>query len=56
MIPVILTIIKNKLLSCINVIKTNFNVIAVVIIMMLTAFLFIYRNKLEYANNRLDAV
>lgn len=56
MIPVILTVIKNKLLNCINIIKSNFNVIAVVIIMMLTAFLFIYRNKLEYANNRLDAV
>lgn len=56
MIPVIITVIKNKLLNCINIIKSNFNVIAVVIIMMLTAFLFIYRNKLEYANNRLDAV
>ena len=56
MIPVIITAIKNKLLNCINIIKSNFNVIAVVIIMMLTAFLFIYRNKLEYTNNRLDAV
>ena len=56
MIPVILTIIKNKLLSCINVIKTNFNVIAVVIIMMLTAFLFIQENKLKYTRNRLDSV
>ena len=56
MIPVIITVIKNKLLNCINIIKSNFNVIAVVIIMMLTAFLFIYRNKLEYTNNRLDAV
>ena len=56
MIPVIITVIKNKLLNCINIIKSNFNVIAVVIIMMLTAFLFIYHNKLEYANNRLDAV
>lgn len=56
MIPVIITVIKNKLLNCINIIKSNFNVIAVVIIMMLTAFLFIYRNKLEYTNNRLNAV
>lgn len=56
MIPVIITVIKNKLLNCINIIKSNFNVIAVVIIMMLTAFLFIYHNKLEHANNRLDAV
>ena len=56
MIPVIITVIKNKLLNCINIIKSNFNVIAVVIIMMLTAFLFIYRNKLEYTNSRLDAV
>ena len=56
MIPVIITVIKNKLLNCINIIKSNFNVIAVVIIMMLTAFLFIYKNKLEHANNRLDAV
>lgn len=56
MIPVIIAVIKNKLLNCINIIKSNFNVIAVVIIMMLTAFLFIYHNKLEYANNRLDAV
>lgn len=56
MIPVIITVIKNKLLNCINIIKSNFNVIAVVIIMMLTAFLFIYHNKLEYTNNRLDAV
>ena len=56
MIPVIITVIKNKLLNCINIVKSNFNVIAVVIIMMLTAFLFIYHNKLEYTNNRLDAV
>ena len=56
MVPVIITIIKNKLLNCINLIKTNFNVIAVVIIMMLTAFLFIQHNKLDYANKRLDMV
>ena len=56
MITVILTVIKNKLLNCINIVKSNFNVIAVVIIMMLTAFLFIQNNKLKYVNNRLDAV
>lgn len=55
MIPVIITILKSKLLKCINLVKSNFNVIAVVIIMMLTAFLFIYSGKLEYANKRLDA-
>ena len=56
MITVILTVIKNKLLNCINIVKSNFNVIAVVIIMMLTAFLFIQNNKLKDVNNRLDAV
>ena len=56
MITVILKVIKNILLSCINIVKSNFNVIAVVIIMMLTAFLFIQNNKLKYVNNRLDAV
>ena len=56
MVPVTITIIKNKLLNCINLIKTNFNVIAVVIIMMLTAFLFIQHDKLDYANKRLDMV
>ena len=56
MITVILTVIKSKLLNCINIVKSNFNVIAVVIIMMLTAFLFIQNNKLKYVNNRLDAV
>lgn len=49
-------VIKSKLLNCINIVKSNFNVIAVVIIMMLTAFLFIQNNKLKYVNNRLDAV
>ena len=56
MLTVIFTVIKNKLLNCINIVKSNFNVIAVVIIMMLTAFLFIQNNKLKYINNRLDAV
>jgi hypothetical protein len=41
MVPVIIAVIKNKLLSFINLIKNNFQTIAVVVIMMLTAFLFI---------------
>ena len=56
MITVILTVIKNKLLNCINIIKSNFNVIAVVIIMMLTAFLFIQHKELEQTKNVLDKV
>lgn len=41
MIPVIIAVIKSKLLNFINLIKNNFQTIAVVVIMMLTAFLFI---------------
>ena len=55
MIPILITVIKSKLLNCINFIKTNFHIIAVTIIMMLTAFLFILHGKLEYANQKLDA-
>lgn len=55
MIPVIITVIKNKLLTCINFIKTNFNVIAVIIIMILAAFLYIAKGKLDYVNKRFDA-
>lgn len=55
MIPILITVIKNKLLNCINFIKTNFHIIAVTIIMMLTAFLFIQHGKLKYANQKLDA-
>lgn len=54
MIPVIITVIKNKLLSFINLIKSNFQTIAVTIIMILAAFLFISHNKIKYLNKRLD--
>ena len=55
MIPILITVIKNKLFNCINFIKTNFHIIAVTIIMILTAFLFIQDSKLKYANQKLDA-
>ena len=55
MIPILITVIKSKLLNCINFIKTNFHIIAVTIIMILTAFLFIQDSKLKYANQKLDA-
>lgn len=55
MIPILITVIKSKLLNCINFIKTNFHIIAVTIIMIFTAFLFILHGKLEYANQKLDA-
>lgn len=53
MIPVLIAV-KNKLLSFINILKNNFHTIAVTIIMILAAFLFIQHNKLKYANERLD--
>lgn len=56
MIPVIIAVIKNKLLSFINLIKNNFQTIAVVVIMMLTAFLFIQHKELEQTKNVLDKV
>lgn len=56
MIPVLITVIKNKLLNFINILKTNFHTIAVTIIMMLTAFLFIQHNKLKVTRNTLDKV
>lgn len=55
MIPILIAV-KNKLLNCINLIKTNFQTIAVTISMILAAFLFIQTNKLEQANKRLDMV
>lgn len=54
MIPVLITVVKNKLLNIINLIKNNFHTIAVTIIMILTAFLFIQHNKLKNVNERLD--
>ena len=56
MIPVIIAVIKSKLLSFINLIKNNFQTIAVVVIMMLTAFLFIQHKELEQTKNVLDKV
>lgn len=56
MIPVLITVIKSKLLDFINLIKTNFQTIAVTVIMILTAFLFIQDGKLKEANKRLDMV
>ena len=56
MIPVIITVIKNKLLNFINVIKSNFQTIAVVIIMVLTAILFLYHKKMKATEDRLNKV
>ena len=56
MIPILITVIKNKLLNFISIIKNNFHIIAVTIIMMLTAFLFIYHNKLKVTKDTLDKV
>ena len=56
MIPILIAVIKNKILNCINLIKTNFQTIAVTVIMILTAFLFIQNNKLKYTKERLDMV
>ena len=56
MVPVIIAVIKNKLLNFINLIKNNFQTIAVVVIMMLTAFLFIQHKELEQTKNVLDKV
>ena len=41
------TLIKSKLLSCIGFIKRNFQTIAVVIAMILAAFLFIAKGKID---------
>lgn len=41
------TILRNKLLSCINFIKRNFQIIAVIISMILAAFLFIAKGKID---------
>ena len=56
MVPVIIAVIKSKLLSFINLIKNNFQTIAVVVIMMLTAFLFIQHKDLKQTRNVLDKV
>lgn len=56
MIPILITVIKNKLFDLINIIKNNFHTIAVIIILMLTAFLFIQSNKLKANEDALDKV
>lgn len=55
MIPILIAI-KSKILNAINLFKTNFQTIAVTIIMILTAFLFIQHDKLNRVNKRLEAV
>lgn len=56
MVPVIIAVIKSKLLNFINLVKNNFQTIAVVVIMILTAFLFIQHKELEQTKNVLDKV
>ena len=56
MIPILITVIKNKLFDLIDIIKNNFHTIAVIIILMLTAFLFIQSNKLKAKEDALDKV
>ena len=51
-----MTVIKNKLLNFINILKSSFQTIAVVIIMILTAFLFIQHQQLKDTQNYLDKV
>lgn len=48
------TLIINKLLSCINFIKRNFQIIAVIISMILAAFLFIAKGKIDKLQLDLD--
>lgn len=55
MIPILIAI-KSKILNAINLFKTNFQTIAVIIVMILTAFLFIQHDKLNHVNKRLEAV
>ena len=50
------TILRNKLLSCIGFIKRNFQIIAVVISMIFAAFLFIQHKELVATKNLLDKV
>ena len=52
----IITVIKSKLLNFINILKNNFQTIAVIIIMMLTAFLFIQHKELQFTKDVLDKV
>lgn len=51
-----ITAIISKLLACINFIKCKFQIIAVTIILMLTAFCFYQTNKLIQANKEIDRI
>ena len=53
---ILITMVKNKLLNFINILKGNFQMIAVVIIMILTAFLFIQHRQLKDTQNHLNKV
>jgi hypothetical protein len=48
MIPILIAKLKTKLFNFIQTVKTNFNVIAVTVIMILAAFLFIQHDKLKH--------
>lgn len=50
----ITTIIQNTLNNIINWFKTNFNVIAVIIISIFTAIIFLQNNQLSNKNNEID--
>ena len=56
MIPVIITVIKNKLLNFINAVKQNSQTIAVIISMIFAAFLFIQHKELVATKSLLDKV
>ena len=49
-----ITVITNKLLSCISFIKGKLQIIAVTIIMILAAFCFYQHTELKQANNEID--
>ena len=50
----IITVLKNSLFNIISLVKTNFSTIAVIIIGILTAFLFIQNNKLTKYSQGID--
>lgn len=50
----IITVLKNSLFNIISLVKTNFSTIAVIIIGILTAFLFIQNNKLTKYSQDID--
>lgn len=56
MIATVIASVKGKLLNFVTGIKNNLQIIAVVIIMMLTAFLFITRRELKVTKETLDKV